>query len=159
MRYHFFLHYGWFLQNFEKDFIPTLLHTTVCSLRFFSHWISCHWILFAIETFIAIGTYFPLELQLSLKLSYHWTCCCKQQKRGHGNKLLEPQEQVSRLKSLVEKNMQQSIYVSKEVGGQFFLCPRGQRVGSAPNVHESPRQVGRWSKQDKNRSKQFLNDP
>ena len=29
MRYHFFLHYGWFLQNFEKDFIPTLLHTTV----------------------------------------------------------------------------------------------------------------------------------
>ena len=29
MRDHFFLHYGWFLQNFEKDFIPTLLHTTV----------------------------------------------------------------------------------------------------------------------------------
>ena len=29
MRYHFFLHYGWFFQNFEKDFIPTLLHTTV----------------------------------------------------------------------------------------------------------------------------------
>ena len=29
MRYHFFLHYWWFLQNFEKDFIPTLLHTTV----------------------------------------------------------------------------------------------------------------------------------
>ena len=29
MRYHFFPHYGWFLQNFEKDFIPTLLHTTV----------------------------------------------------------------------------------------------------------------------------------
>ena len=29
MRYHFFLHYGWFLQNLEKDFIPTLLHTTV----------------------------------------------------------------------------------------------------------------------------------
>ena len=42
---------------------------------------------------------------VSSKLSYHWTCCCKQQKRGHGNKLLEPQEQVSRLKSLVEKNM------------------------------------------------------
>ena len=32
MRYHFFLHYGWFLQNLEKDFIPTLLHTTVHSL-------------------------------------------------------------------------------------------------------------------------------
>ena len=29
MRYHLFLHYGWFLQNLEKDFIPTLLHTTV----------------------------------------------------------------------------------------------------------------------------------
>ena len=25
MRYHFFLHYGWFLQNLEKDFISTLL--------------------------------------------------------------------------------------------------------------------------------------
>jgi hypothetical protein len=24
-------------------------------------------------------------------------------------------------------------------GRGFFLCPRGQRVGSAPNVHESPR--------------------
>ena len=32
MRYHFFLHYGWLLQNFEKDFIPTLLHTTVPAL-------------------------------------------------------------------------------------------------------------------------------
>ena len=29
MRYHFFLHYGWFFQNLEKDFIPILLHTTV----------------------------------------------------------------------------------------------------------------------------------
>ena len=33
MRYHFFLHYGWFLQNFEKDFIPTLLHMTVAKDR------------------------------------------------------------------------------------------------------------------------------
>ena len=31
MRYHFFLHYGWFFQNLEKDFIPILLHTTVCT--------------------------------------------------------------------------------------------------------------------------------
>ena len=23
-------------------------------------------------------------------------------------------------------------------GRGFFLCPHGQRVGSAPNVHESP---------------------
>ena len=29
MRYHFFLHYGWFFQNLEKDFIPILLHRTV----------------------------------------------------------------------------------------------------------------------------------
>ena len=29
MRYHFFLHYGWFFQNLEKDFIPILLHMTV----------------------------------------------------------------------------------------------------------------------------------
>ena len=29
MRYHFLLHYGWFLQNLEKDFIPTLMNTTV----------------------------------------------------------------------------------------------------------------------------------
>ena len=44
-------------------------------------------------------------------------------------------------------------------GRGFFLCPRGQRVGSASNVHEGPRQVGRWSKQDKKWSTQFLNDP
>ena len=25
------------------------------------------------------------------------------------------------------------------VGSQVFLCPRGQGVGGAPNVHESPR--------------------
>ena len=29
MRYHLFLHYGWFLQNLGKDFIPTNMHTTV----------------------------------------------------------------------------------------------------------------------------------
>ena len=45
------------------------------------------------------------------------------------------------------------------VGGQVFLCPCGQGVGGAPNVHESPRQVGRWSKQVKIWSTQFVNDP
>ena len=25
----FFLHYGWFLQNVEKDFLPSIMHTTV----------------------------------------------------------------------------------------------------------------------------------
>ena len=29
MRYHFFLYYGWFLQNLRKDFIGTNMHTTV----------------------------------------------------------------------------------------------------------------------------------
>ena len=28
MRYHFFLYYGWFLQNLRKDFIRTNMHTT-----------------------------------------------------------------------------------------------------------------------------------
>ena len=32
MRYHLFLHYGWFLQNLGKDFIPTNMHTTVPNL-------------------------------------------------------------------------------------------------------------------------------
>ena len=32
MRYHFFLHYGWFFQNLEKVFIPILLHTTVVTI-------------------------------------------------------------------------------------------------------------------------------
>ena len=32
MRYHLFLHYGWFLQNFGKDFIRTNMHTTVLQL-------------------------------------------------------------------------------------------------------------------------------
>ena len=40
MRYHFFLHYGWFLQNFEKDFIPTLLHTTVIRILI---WLRYSW--------------------------------------------------------------------------------------------------------------------
>ena len=31
MRYHFFLHYGWFPQNLGKDFIRTNMHTTVTS--------------------------------------------------------------------------------------------------------------------------------
>ena len=29
MRYHLFLHYGWFFQNLGKDFIRTNVHTTV----------------------------------------------------------------------------------------------------------------------------------
>jgi hypothetical protein len=28
MRYSFFLHYGWFLQNLEKGFTQTNMHTT-----------------------------------------------------------------------------------------------------------------------------------
>ena len=28
-RYHLFLHFGWFFQNREKDFIPTLLQKNV----------------------------------------------------------------------------------------------------------------------------------
>ena len=29
MRYHLFLHYGWFFQNLEKDFIRTDMHMTL----------------------------------------------------------------------------------------------------------------------------------
>ena len=29
MRYHFFLHYGWFLQNLGKEAVQTNMHTTV----------------------------------------------------------------------------------------------------------------------------------
>ena len=29
MRYHLFLHHGWFLQNLGNDPIPTYMHTTV----------------------------------------------------------------------------------------------------------------------------------
>ena len=29
MRYHLFLYYGWFLQNLGKNFIPSIMHTTV----------------------------------------------------------------------------------------------------------------------------------
>ena len=35
MRYHSFLHYGWFLQNLGKDFIPTNMHTTVSRGKLF----------------------------------------------------------------------------------------------------------------------------
>ena len=34
MRHHFFLYYGWFLQNLRKYFIKTNMHTTVISLLF-----------------------------------------------------------------------------------------------------------------------------
>ena len=30
MRYHFFLHYGWFFQNLGKKAVRTFMHTTVC---------------------------------------------------------------------------------------------------------------------------------
>ena len=35
MRCHFFLHYGWFLQNLGKEAVRTNMHTTVeaCSLK------------------------------------------------------------------------------------------------------------------------------
>ena len=29
MRYHFFLHYGWFFQNLGKEAVQTFMHTTV----------------------------------------------------------------------------------------------------------------------------------
>ena len=32
MRYHLFLHYGWFLQNLKKDFIRTNMNTAVVML-------------------------------------------------------------------------------------------------------------------------------
>ena len=32
MRYHFFLHYGWFLQNLGKEAVRTNMHTTVYNL-------------------------------------------------------------------------------------------------------------------------------
>ena len=38
MRYHFFLHYGWFLQNLGKDFIRTNMHTTVCTAAYDNFW-------------------------------------------------------------------------------------------------------------------------
>jgi hypothetical protein len=31
MRYHFFLHYGWFFQNLGKEAVRTFMHTTVLS--------------------------------------------------------------------------------------------------------------------------------
>ena len=34
MRYHFFLHYGWFFQNLRKEAVRTFMHTTV-------HWRIC----------------------------------------------------------------------------------------------------------------------
>ena len=57
------------------------------------------------------------------------------------------------------KAVKLSTCCTQGVGGQVFLCPRGQGVGSALNVHESPRQVGRWSKQVKIWSTQFVNGP
>ena len=32
MKYHFFLHYGWFLQNLGKEAVRTFMHTTVTGI-------------------------------------------------------------------------------------------------------------------------------
>ena len=37
MRYHLFLQYGWFLQNFGKDFIRTNMHTTVIQILLYQN--------------------------------------------------------------------------------------------------------------------------
>ena len=37
MRYHFFLHYGWFFQNLGKEAIRTFMHTTVYIYIFSFH--------------------------------------------------------------------------------------------------------------------------
>ena len=34
MRYHFFLHYGWFFQNLGKEAVRTFMHTTVLHIYF-----------------------------------------------------------------------------------------------------------------------------
>ena len=43
MRYHFFLHYGWFFQNLGKEGRWTFMHTTVCKKTnyFFAKLTSC----------------------------------------------------------------------------------------------------------------------
>ena len=33
MRYHFFLHYGWFFQNLRKEAVRTFMHTTVAAVQ------------------------------------------------------------------------------------------------------------------------------
>ena len=37
------------------------------------------------------------------------------------------------------KAVKLGTYCTYGVGGQVFICPHGQGVGGAPNVHESPR--------------------
>ena len=41
MRYHFFLHYGWFFQNLGKEGWRTFMHTTVtkCCKARIAHWL------------------------------------------------------------------------------------------------------------------------
>ena len=38
MRYHFFLHYGWFFQNFGKEAVRTFMHTTVPVIYYDLQW-------------------------------------------------------------------------------------------------------------------------
>ena len=38
MRYHFFLHYGWFFQNLGKEGRRTFMHTTVCPFKIDISW-------------------------------------------------------------------------------------------------------------------------
>ena len=49
MRYHFFLHYGWFLQNLQKEAVQTNMHTTVFESIYWvdktHHWWSCLYVM------------------------------------------------------------------------------------------------------------------
>ena len=38
MRYHFFLHYGWFFQNLGKEAVRTFMHTTVAHTHAYATW-------------------------------------------------------------------------------------------------------------------------
>ena len=61
MRYHFFLHCGWFFQNLGKEAVQTFMHTTVHMKIFF-----------LIENFGTFWWYGELEIEEYYFRTLHW---------------------------------------------------------------------------------------
>ena len=81
MRYHFFLHYGWFFQNLGKEAVRTFMHTTVSGLNYQV----LKWALFDIKMIVKRG----LEFFILIFFKPLWSCCCPVLK-NHPERLIWP---------------------------------------------------------------------
>ena len=82
MRYHVFLHYGWFFQNLGKEAIQTFMHRTVASSKDSKHFRLGHltfkvkdvkvFSIYIFEKFVMPRNYKFLALKISKLYSFHF---------------------------------------------------------------------------------------